>query len=131
MKFLLDTNAVIALLNADAIFLRLIRQYVPSDFSVSVVVFHELYFGAFKSRRQTHNLGRIEALKFAVIEFDKEDARDAAELRAALAAAGTPIGHYDLLIAGQARNRGLTLITHNTREFARVSGLRLMDWHDS
>ena len=45
-----------------------------------------------------------------------------------LAAAGTPIGPYDVLIAGQAIARGLTLITNNVREFRRVPALQLEDW---
>ena len=73
-------------------------------------------------------LTRIDALRFEVIEFDKEDARQAGEVRAWLAAQGQPIGPYDVLIAGQARARNLTLITHNTNEFGRVPGLRLDDW---
>ncbi|MFZ4768532.1 MAG: type II toxin-antitoxin system VapC family toxin, partial [Roseimicrobium sp.] len=40
----------------------------------------------------------------------------------------TPIGPYDVLIAGQARARGLVLITRNTGEFARVPGLLMEDW---
>jgi len=52
----------------------------------------------------------------------------ASEIRAKLAAAGTPIGPYDVLIAGQALARALTLITHNSREFQRVPGLLLEDW---
>lgn len=45
-----------------------------------------------------------------------------------LAAAGTPIGGYDVLIAGHARSQGLVVVTENTREFARVAGLRHTDW---
>ena len=60
--------------------------------------------------------------------FDKEDARQSGEIRAALAASGMPIGPYDVLIAGQARSRDLVLVTHNTGEFSRVSGLRVEDW---
>ena len=41
---------------------------------------------------------------------------------------GTPIGHYDYLIAAQARRRGATLVTANVREFARVPGLLVADW---
>ncbi|MFJ1260290.1 PIN domain-containing protein [Cupriavidus sp. CuC1] len=63
-----------------------------------------------------------------MLDFDREDARHAGELRAALAAVGTPTGPYDVLTAGQARARALTLITHNTREFQRVAGLRVEDW---
>ena len=65
-------------------------------------------------------------MQFEVLDFDREDARQAGELRARLAAAGTPIG--DVLIAGQALARGLTLVTHNTGEFQRVPGLRIEDW---
>jgi tRNA(fMet)-specific endonuclease VapC len=71
---------------------------------------------------------RIEALRFEVVEFDREDARKAGELRASLAASGTPIGPYDVLIAGQALARGLVLITHNMREFRRVPDLAIEDW---
>ncbi|MFP3560126.1 type II toxin-antitoxin system VapC family toxin, partial [Paraburkholderia sp. SIMBA_049] len=48
--------------------------------------------------------------------------------RAQLAAVGTPIRPYDALIAGQARARRLVLVTHNTREFERVSELQVEDW---
>jgi tRNA(fMet)-specific endonuclease VapC len=74
------------------------------------------------------NLARVDGLQFVVLEFDQEDARQAGEIRAALAATGTPIGPYDVLIAGQARARSLVLVTHNTREFSRVSGLDIEDW---
>ena len=89
---------------------------------------HELFFGAYKSRRQAQNLALLDALQLQVLEFDKEDARQAGEIRAALAAAGQPIGPYDVLVAGQARARGLILVTNDVREFARVDGLRYEDW---
>ncbi|WP_442921628.1 PIN domain-containing protein [Microcoleus sp. Aus8_D2] len=50
------------------------------------------------------------------------------EIRAQLAASGTPIGPNDLLIASIALANNLILVTHNTREFSRVEGLRLEDW---
>jgi tRNA(fMet)-specific endonuclease VapC len=63
-----------------------------------------------------------------VLEFDQEDARHAGEIRAHLAAKGTPIGPHDVLIAGQAKARDLTLVTNNTTEFTRVSGFKVEDW---
>jgi tRNA(fMet)-specific endonuclease VapC len=89
---------------------------------------HELFYGAFKSSRAAQNLALIDALQFAVLEFDKEDARQAGALRALLAAKGTPIGAYDVLIDGQAVAQNLSLVTHNTREFGRVPGLQFEDW---
>ena len=72
----------------------------------------------------------IEALAAAipVLTPDLAIADHYGEIRAHLAAAGTPIGSNDLFIAAHARSRGLTLVTHNLREFARVPGLKTADW---
>lgn len=88
---------------------RRIRRYAPRDFGVSAVVTHELYYGAFKSQRVEKNVARVDGLQFPVLEFDQEDARQAGEIRAYLASRGTPIGSYDVLIAGQGKARKLTL----------------------
>ena len=95
---------------------------------MSAIVAHELFYGAFKSRRATQNVASTDSLQFEVLEFDKEDARQAGEVRAFLSSRGTPIGPYDVLIAGQAKARNLILVTKNTDEFARVPGLHLDDW---
>lgn len=129
MRYLLDANAVIGLLNAATSKLaRRARRERPADIAISAIVAHELFYGAFKSRRATQNVALIDALQFAVLEFDKEDARQAGEVRAILTSRGTPIGPYDVLVAGQARARNLILVTHNTDEFERVPGLRFDDW---
>ena len=129
MRYLLDANAVIALLNdaTSALALRA-RQEKPGDLAMSAVVAHELFYGAFKSRRVAQNVALVDALQFATLELDKEDARKAGEVRAFLAAKGTPIGPYDVLVAGQALARNLILVTHNTGEFGRVPRLRIEDW---
>lgn len=127
-KFLLDTNAVIALMKGNQRFIVQIKQHAPSAIGITSITLHELYFGACKSQRRAENLARVGLLNFEVLPFDHEDAFSAGEVRASLAAAGTPIGPLDVLIAGVALCRGLTLVTHNTREFQRVVGLRLTDW---
>ena len=128
MKFLLDSNAVIALMKGHSGFLTRLRQHQPRDFGISAIVAHELFYGAYRGQRTAENLARVDALQFEVLDFDREDARQAGELRARLAAAGTPIGAYDVLIAGQALARALTLVTHNIGEFQRVPELRVEDW---
>lgn len=129
MAFLLDTNAVIAVLKdlASPIGQRL-RRCRPEEVFVSSIVLHELFYGAFKSARVERNLAVVEGLRFGVLDFSREDARAAGEIRAALAAQGVPIGPYDVLIAGQAVARGLVLVTRNGREFGRVQGLVVEDW---
>ena len=128
MSYLLDTNSVIAILKGHAGFLARMRRFRPRDFALPSIVAHELFYGAFKGKRIADNLDRIDALRFEVLEFGRQDARRAGELRAELAGSGTPIGPYDVLIAGQAIVRGLTLITHNVREFERVPALLVEDW---
>lgn len=95
---------------------------------LSAVVFHELAFGAFNSRNVERNMRNLDALELPFLAFDASDARAAGEVRATLRRRGTPIGPYDVLIAGQALARDLTLVTANVKEFGRVDGLRIEDW---
>jgi tRNA(fMet)-specific endonuclease VapC len=128
MRFLLDTNAVIAMLKGNTGFRDRLLAHLPHEFGISSIVMHELLYGAYKSANMEANLARIEGLRFEILDFDLEDARCAGELRASLAKAGAPIGPLDVLIAGQALARSLTVVTHNRREFDRVSGLSVEDW---
>lgn len=128
MKYLLDSNTVIAALGRQESVTRRIRGCSVDDIAISSIVAHELYYGAYKSQRTTKNLAVVDGLGFEVLEFDRADAKIAAAVRAHLVLAGAPIGPYDVLIAGQALLRGLTLVSRNTREFQRVPELKLEDW---
>lgn len=129
MQYLLDANIVIALLkDRHSQIAKRARALAPGDVCISAVVAHELYYGAFKSQRVKHNVALVDGLQFEVLEFDQEDARQAGEVRASLATQGTPIGPYDVLIAGQAKARGMRLVTRNVSEFRRVQGLQVEDW---
>ncbi|MET4690689.1 type II toxin-antitoxin system VapC family toxin [Sinorhizobium fredii] len=131
ISHLLDTNAVIALIGrrSDTLVSRVL--YSPQgSIGLPSVVAYELYFGAQKSAKVQHNLETLRLLMadFPILDFDQNDAFVAGEIRAALAAKGTPIGPYDVLIAGQAKARGLTLVTNNVGEFNRVENLQVEDW---
>jgi tRNA(fMet)-specific endonuclease VapC len=129
MRYLLDSNAVIAMLrSASSGPAQRARREILSDLATSSVVAQELFYGAFKSQRPAPNLAVFDVLQFTVIEFDRDDARKAGEIRALLAAQGRTIDPYDVLIAGQAVARDLILVTHNVREFSRVPGLQIEDW---
>ncbi|MBL0374525.1 type II toxin-antitoxin system VapC family toxin [Rhizobium sp. KVB221] len=130
MKFLLDSNAVIAILKGNSTFHARLTQHRPINFAIPSIVMHELYCGAYKSERRKENLARLAQIQFPVLEFDHEDAIAAGEIRAALTSRGQPIGAYDVLIAGQACCRKLTLISRNVREFSRIEELSLENWED-
>lgn len=131
ISHVLDTNAVIALIGrrSDLLIERVLNSRQGS-IALSSIVVHELYFGAHKSMKVQHNLETLRLLlaDFPVLDFDQRDAFVAGEIRATLTAKGTPIGPYDLLIAGQAKVRELTVITNNIKEFKRIEGLRVEDW---
>jgi tRNA(fMet)-specific endonuclease VapC len=131
MRYLLDTNVVILLLaRKSAIIEKRIFECRAGEIGLPSIVAHELFFGAYRSQKISHNLETLRLLfrDFAVTDFTQDDAQVSGEIRGSLAASGTPIGPYDVLIAGQAKARGLILITNNTREFQRVAGLRIEDW---
>lgn len=128
MSYLLDTNTIIALMKGHEGLISRLKQHEPSDFAMSAIVYHELCYGVQNSQRIETNRQRLDALQFDVISFSKSDADASGHIRAALRKLGTPIGPYDVLIAGQAAARGLVLLTNNTREFERVEGLSVEDW---
>lgn len=134
MNYLLDTNVCIALMNrrSDQVRARFVQAVnLRAGLSTSSVVVYELLHGAAKSQRPLQN-ARV-ATEFLsscleILDFSATDAQAAGNMRAHLERTGQPIGAYDTLIAGQALARDLILVTANTREFARVPGLRLEDW---
>lgn len=128
MRYLPDSNTLIAVLERQEPIFSRVRHLHKGDAGLSSIVAFELYYGAYSSSRQKENLARFDAIAFPIVEFDREDARRSGEVRAALKRLGTPIGPYDILIAGQALARGLILLTRNIREFERVKGLKVENW---
>lgn len=131
--FLLDTNAVFAALkgNPPDVAERLERELLHDVVALPVVTLFEIRYGIAKSARRKENIERLAVflqLPVTIVPFEAEDAEEAGDIRATLERAGTPIGPYDVLIAGQARRRGAVLVTANVSEFARVPGLKTEDW---
>lgn len=98
---------------------------------ISVITRSELLLGvALKPQAQT--LARVvEQFLTTIPSLPWDDAAAAHFVRttAQLQQAGTPIGTMDALIAAHALALDVVLVTHNTRHFSRVQGLRLEDWH--
>ncbi|MBU3890681.1 type II toxin-antitoxin system VapC family toxin [Methylosinus sp. KRF6] len=130
----LDTNVVIAVINRrNADVARRMGEALTQrvEISLPVIVLYELRYGYARSDRKPLMealLAEFLSPGIAVLPFDEEDARRAGDIRANLEKRGQPIGHYDYLIAAQARRRGAILVTANGREFARVPGLMVTDW---
>lgn len=131
MTYLLDTNTCIKYLNGKS---ENIRQHLealqPQDIVLCSVVKAELFYGAMKSANPQKNLAKLQLFvdRLASFPFDDEAAEVYGRIRADLEKLGTPIGPNDLLIAAIGVANEVTVVTHNTREFSRVAGLKLEDW---
>lgn len=107
-------------------------QHAPGELAISTVTVMEIEYGLAGQPTARERYGQVwSALQadLTILDYQTADARETARLRQHLKQEGTPIGPYDLQLAGAALARGLTLVTHNTREFARAPGLACEDWH--
>jgi len=131
MKYLLDTNTCIRYLNRRSLsILHRMDAESPEDIVICSITRAELFFGAAKSNNpEKTRIAQREFLEpLATLPFDDAAAEHYGRIRAQLEITGTPIGPNDLLIAAIALTHGLTVVTHNTREFSRVNGLKIEDW---
>ena len=130
MTHLLDTDVCIGVLRQRPGMVQRLSRIAPANCAVSMVTVFELFCGLAKAQDPAKERRKVEQFVSAIIELplDRASAEAAASIRAKLERQGTPIGPYDLLIAGQAVAVGLTLVTNNVREFERVNGLKLESW---
>jgi tRNA(fMet)-specific endonuclease VapC len=131
MIYLLDTNTCIIYLKGKNIHLKEKLDSISiSEIAVCSIVKSELFYGAMRSAKPESNLKLQQAFldEFVSLPFNDEAAIIFGNIRAELTSKGTPIGGYDLQIAAIALANNLILVTHNTREFSRISQLQLQDW---
>ena len=131
MMYFLDTNTCIDFLRNLSESVRSRFLSVPlNEIKISVVVKAELLLGAYKSTKP-ETLERTKQFLelFEVIPFSDEMSYTYAKIRKELEVKGNKIGANDLFIAASALNKGAVLVTHNTREFIRIDGLKLDDWN--
>lgn len=131
MKYLLDTCTVSDFVKGQPNVLARIKATPPNLIAVSAVTAMEIGYGLALNIERAKKLSPVLEAFFSVvatIPFAEADAQAAAAIRAALKIQGQPIGAYDALIAGTGLARGMVVVTSNTGEFKRVSGLQTEDW---
>lgn len=131
LKYLLDTNACIRYISGRSVPLRDKMIATPVvEIAVCSIVKAEMFYGSMKSQKPIESLKEQNKFlrRFDSLPFDDDAALIFGEIRAELAKKGTPIGSYDMQIAAIAVANDLTLVTHNTNEFSRISRLQIEDW---
>ncbi|MGC9452549.1 MAG: type II toxin-antitoxin system VapC family toxin [Oceanipulchritudo sp.] len=131
MSHCLDTNTVIYYLKGSypGLAARL-RSVPPRRIVVPEIVRAELLYGVAKSRDTERNRQRVEAFlaPLTLLPFAGAAVEHYADIRADLERRGELIGPNDLIVAATCRAHGATLVSRNTGEFSRVTGLQVVDW---
>ncbi|STE53137.1 tRNA(fMet)-specific endonuclease VapC [Edwardsiella tarda] len=132
--YMLDTNICSFIMREQPeVVLKRLEQAVLHNHRivVSAITYAEMRFGAIGKKASPRHVQLVDAFCSrldAILPWDKTVVDATIVIKAALAAAGTPIGPNDTAIAGHAIAAGAILVTNNTREFERVAGLMLEDW---
>ena len=132
MKYMLDTNIIIYAKNRrpETVFSRL-RSMSPEDLCISSITMAELEYGIANSSKPEQNRLALSLFLSGIetVPFDEKAAREYGRIRKQLSDGGCLIGASDLLIAAHAMSLNLTLVTNNTSEFGRISGLDVENWY--
>ena len=131
MLFMLDTNICIALIkHQPPKVLKRLETQSPGEVGLSTVTLGELRYGVEKSRAIDRNQRALEEflLPLEIFDFDEKAAAAYGSVRAFLESSGKPIGPLDTQIGAHALSLGAALVTNNTREFARIPNLKVINW---
>ena len=132
MKYLLDTDTLIYVFKRSGACLAQLNSKADSEIALSTISLFELEYGMGKSNNRIKMDAYVLNLRkrYAVLDFNLAASQQAGSIRALLHTQGTPIGPYDVQIAGVALCHNLTVVTRDTREFSRVPNLNVENWYD-
>ena len=131
VRYLLDTNICIYIAKGQPLSVRhRFAQHTLQEMAMSTITVGELWFGAGKSQARERALNTLEQLVRMIqpSALPMAAAQHYGQIRATLQQQGQTIGNNDLWLAAHALAEDWTLVTNNTREFARVPGLRVENW---
>jgi tRNA(fMet)-specific endonuclease VapC len=130
LRYMLDTDICIYVIKRRPAELRERFDRLADELSISTITLAELFYGAEKSSRQVANRRAVEefAARLEVLQFSADAAMHYGGVRAELERAGRPCGPHDMMIGAHARSEGLTVVTNNLREFARMPGVHVENW---
>lgn len=97
---------------------------------MSMITYGELFYGVYKSQHSKKNMGLLQELISIIppLPMPTEAGKHYGHIRSTLEKKGTPIGNNDTWIAAHALSLDVTLVTNNTKEFTRISHLKLENW---
>jgi tRNA(fMet)-specific endonuclease VapC len=133
VTYVLDTNAVSALMRGDEAVVKRLASHVPADVAIPQPVIAEIAYGIERlprSRRRRLLQSRFDLVCSEIPRTAWTDTVSQAygRVKATLERRGTRIEDFDAAIAAHALAAGATLVTANLEHMTRVPGLKVEDW---
>ena len=131
MKYLLDTCVISDFVKGHDNVIKKIKSEQPDNLAVSTVTVMELHYGLRLNPQRAKKISPIITALLQIIKiipYDNGCAEQTAIIRAQLKSLGTPIGSYDIMIAGTAIEHRMIMVTANSKEFKRVERLDIENW---
>jgi len=131
MKYLLDTCVISDFVKGNKNVMQIIKSEQPVNLAVSSVTVMELHYGLKLNPQRAKKISPIISALLGtikIIPYETHCAEQTAVIRAQLKTLGTPIGPYDIMIAGTALAHNLVMVTANVKEFKRINILDIENW---
>ena len=130
--YVIDTNTLIYFFKGIGNVPEKFLSISPKDIAIPSIVIYELEFGIAKSSSPKKRQAQLKDILSLVniLPFGDKEASLSASIRAKLEKKGTPIGPYDILIAGTALAHQGILVTNNLKEFTRIPKLKTENWYN-
>jgi tRNA(fMet)-specific endonuclease VapC len=131
VKYLLDTCIISQWVRGNTGVLQQLKTIPPEQISISAITYMEVEYGLKINPQRAAKIYPVMNSLFTVVTivpYTQADANTTAEIRALLKARGIPIGPYDVMLAGCAKQRGLILVTDNLAEFQQIEGIVVENW---
>jgi tRNA(fMet)-specific endonuclease VapC len=133
VKYILDTNAVSALMRGETAIVAALAGKPKADVSIPQPVLAEIAYGIERlprSRRKERLRARFALIRGEIVRVEWDDAISDrfGEAKASLERAGTRLEDFDVAVAAHATATGAVLVTANRRHLGRIPGLKIEDW---
>ena len=126
MNYMLDTDTVSLIIRKYPSVIEKLIKHEDDEICISTITYAELCYGLEK-KGSVRLFNEIMSIirKFTIVDFDNSQAELYGKIRVGLEKSGTPLGDMDMLIAASALTAGAILITHNTKHFSKINGLKV------
>lgn len=135
-QYLLDTNILVEFVHGNVQIIDRIKRVGFKRCCISPISLHELYYGAYNALEKKKEYFSQEMERIARIRerFDllplQEEADDYAKIKVRLRNTGKIVDEFDMVIAGQAVDAGLTVVTDNVKHFENMPGAKIENWRE-